>query len=33
MLSETIGSDADLAAVHRRVIDEVLADHAHFGSP
>ncbi|MFD3523263.1 aminoglycoside phosphotransferase family protein [Streptomyces sp. NPDC058653] len=30
VLSQTIDTDEDLAAVNRRVIDEVLADHDHF---
>ncbi|MFF7260971.1 aminoglycoside phosphotransferase family protein [Streptomyces sp. NPDC008159] len=30
MLSETIDSDPDLAAFHRRVIDQVLSDHDDF---
>lgn len=31
VLSQNIDSDAELAAVNRRVIAEVLADHDHFG--
>jgi aminoglycoside phosphotransferase (APT) family kinase protein len=32
VLSQCIDSDQDLAALNRRVIDEVLDDHDHFGS-
>lgn len=31
MLSETIDTDEASAAPHRRVLDEVIADHEHFG--
>ncbi|MFF5023015.1 hypothetical protein ACFY2J_01990 [Streptomyces collinus] len=33
VLSGCVGTDEGLAAVHRRVIDEVLADHARQRSP